>query len=244
MNKKALAYIVMSVFLIGCNGDQSPWVWKIDGKKYTLNDFDDAYENYINLMAQQLQLNPDQLRGMIKNPEKSGIPEENMEMLRKLSKENFPEQYKQLIMLNTEAEKKGFTKKKEIQARIKFIQQFYTASLFMTDKAQIKDTEISDDEAIKAWEMIRNSSPQMRTIPLDKGIAATKQRLAMRKAYEKQQESIKEVLESYPVQTNPDFKLKEHIKKTEAENNSTKTEDKGAAEKAPEKSPDKPKETK
>lgn len=213
--KKNLVYILIIGLLLNCKGDNSPWVWKIDGKKYTVNDFDDAYENYITLMAQQLQMNPDQLKRMIKNPEKSGLPEENVEMLRKLSKESFPEQYKQLVLLNTEAEKKGFTKKKDIQGRIKFIQQFYIASLFMADKAEVKDSDVTDEEAIKAWEMIRNSNPQARTIPLDKGLAATKQRLAMKKAFDKQQELVKEVMESYPIQTNPDFKLKDYIKKSE-----------------------------
>jgi len=225
MKRRILVFILLAGFLANCKGDNSPWIWKIDGKKYTLNDFDDAYENYINLMAQQLQLNPDQLKRMIKEPEKAGIPEENMEMLRKLSREYFPDQYKQLLLLNAEATKKGFTKKKEVQSRINFIQQFYVASLYMTDKAEVKESEVSDDEALKAWDMIRNTNPQMRNIPLDKGIAATKQRLAMRKAFERQQDAIKEIMESYPVQTNPDFKLKEHIRKTEAEE-AKKTEDK------------------
>ncbi|MDH4262693.1 MAG: SurA N-terminal domain-containing protein [Spirochaetia bacterium] len=224
MIKRTLVFIILAGFLLNCKGGSSPWVWKIDGKKYTVSDFDDAYENYINLMAQQLQLSPEQLKSMIKNPEKSGIPEENMEMLRKLSKDNFPDQYKQLVLLNVEAKKKGFTKKKEIQSRINFIQQFYTASLFMAEKAEVKADDVSDDEALKAWEMIRNSNPQMRTIPLDKGLAATKQRLAMKKAFDRQQESIKDIMEAYPIETNPDFKLKDYIKKSEEQ--TSKPEDK------------------
>jgi len=225
MIKKRLVYVLLAGLLLNCSSDKSPWIWEIDGVKYTVNDFDDAYENYIYLMAQQLQIGPEQLKKMIEHPEQSGVPEENLEMLRKLSKENFPDQYKQLLLLNTEAAKKGFLKKKENKARIKFVEQFYTASIFMSDSAQTKDTEISEEEALKAWEMIRKTNPQAQNIPLDKGIAATKQRLAMKKTFEKQQETVKEIIESYPVKTNPDFKLKDYIKKSQ-EQETSKPEEK------------------
>ncbi|MDH4200005.1 MAG: hypothetical protein OEV66_06450 [Spirochaetia bacterium] len=212
MNLKNFIYVLIIGFIFQCSGDNSTWIWKINGKKYTVNNFDDAYENYITLMAQQLQLSPEQLKSMVKNPEKSGLPEENIEMLKRLSKDNFPDQYKQLLLLNTEAEKKGFLKKKEIKSRLRFIEQFYIANLYLTEKSDAKNIEISDEEALKAWEMIRNSNPQARGIPLDKGLAATKQRLAMKKGFEKQQEFLKDILDTNPVQANPDFKLRDYVK--------------------------------
>jgi len=208
--------IFTGILLIGiitnCSGDKSPWLWNVDGKKYTLNDFEDAYENYITLMAQQLQMTPDQMKSMIKNPEKSGLPEENMEMLKKLSKYNFPDQYKQMFLLNIDAEKAGFTKKKDIESRLRFIEQFYVAQLYLAEKSKVDDQGISDEEALKAWEQIRSINPQARGIPLDKGLAVTKQRLAMKRAFDKQQEVIKDLFEVYPIQSNPDFKLRDYLK--------------------------------
>jgi hypothetical protein len=222
MRKKSIVFLILSGLLTFCKGDNSPWIWEIEGTKYTLNDFNDAYENYISLMAQQLQLTPEQLRAVIKNPEKSGLPKENLEMIKRLSKENFPEQYKQLLLLNTEAKKTGYLKKKEIQSRVNFIQQFYIASLYMAEKGEVGSADISDEEALSAWEVIRNSDARYRSVPIDQGIAVTKQRLAMKKAFENQQELIREIMEVYTIKNNPDFKLKEHIKDESEEKTESK----------------------
>ena len=61
----------------------------------------------LTLMAQQLQLGPEQLKKMVKNPETAVCRKKIWRCLERLSKDNFPDQYKQLVLLNTEAEKSG-----------------------------------------------------------------------------------------------------------------------------------------
>lgn len=215
MKRKFIVTAILSFCLINCNSDNSPWIWKIAGQKYTVNNFEDAYDNFITLTAQQMQMKPEELKEYIKHPEKSGLPAENMQMLRGFSKDAFPEQYKRMILVNTEAEKVGFTKKKEIQSRLKFIQQFYIANLYMAEKVKTDETEVSDEEAYKAWKAFSASNPQAMGVPLDQGMKIAKQRLAMKKAYEKQQEMYNDIVESYTIETNPDFKIKEYLKKEE-----------------------------
>jgi len=232
--KKAIQttfYILISTALTfslaGCKSDNSPWIWKIAGKKYTVNDLETAYENYIFLLAQQLSVTPEQLRSFIDDPSMLDDPRMR-EYVMNLSLKNYAETYKQLILMNEEAEKQGFLKRDDVKSKMEFFQKFYVANLYMTETVQGDPADISQDEALQAWEIMKKRNPQYRQVPLDEGISAARQQLQMAKAMEKQQELVKSVVESYTIEPNPDFKLSDYVK--QKKNSDTKPEGEGEQE--------------
>jgi hypothetical protein len=186
----------------------------------SINTIDNAYNSFLFLMSQQMQISPEQLKEYIANPGKVNQPEIKS-LLRGLTKESYTEQYKQLVLMNMEAEKTGFSKREDIQRKLDFIEKFYIANLFMLEKTKSSKVDISDEEAMERWEEIRKQNPNYRNVPLDQGLNATRQQLEMERQNLKKQELIKSIIESYKIETNPDFNLTEYFAEQKAETKET-----------------------
>lgn len=195
-------------------GDSSPWIWKIEGRKLTVTQLEEAYNGYFFLMAQQFQSTPEQLKQYLKDPSRAGEPR-LVNMLRQLQvelqKENFAERYKQLVLLNYEAKKNKMTKSKQMRARLEFLQQYFVANIYMSTALNADDIKISDEQAVTEWEAIRKREPRAKHIPIDQGIEIAKNQLKLKTFQLKQQSFMKNISESYKIETNPDFDLKGYL---------------------------------
>jgi len=215
---RIFAAVSIAAFIaVACSGDKTPWIWKIEGKSVTLKQLDSAYSGFGVLMKEQLQqtmgrfIPEDEFAQLLEDPERSGNPQLT-EMFKRFGKDQFAEQYKDMLILNMEAQKDGFAKRADIKAKLEFLQKYFTANMYLFDSLKLQDIKISDAEAYAAWEKAKREDARLRTIPVDQGLEMIKGRMVMGAAMEKQRTIMKNATQKYRIETNKDFDIAEHVK--------------------------------
>lgn len=187
------------------NRDNSEWVYKVDGKKVTVNQMKNALDGYLALMAQQFQATPEQLKEYLKDPQKAGRPEmvQMLEGLRnELALPNFAERYKQLTLLNLEAKKSGFLKREDVKAKIDFMKKYFIANMYLMDHLKASEVTIPDDQAVAFCEQMRQQDARFRNLPITQCLDFAKQRLTLKALAEKQNKFIQDIIAAYRIETN------------------------------------------
>lgn len=213
-----LAVILIAAGIaVTCGGDKTPWIWKIEGKSVTLKQLDEAYSGFGVLMKEQIQqqsrriMSDEEFKQMLEDPEKVGNPQ-FAAMLKELGKDRFSEQYKDMLILNMEAQKDGFAKRADVKAKLDFLTKYFLANMYLFDQLKLQDVKISDAEAYAAWEKAKKEDARLKTVPVDQGLEMIKGQMVMRAAVEKQQTVMKNAKEKYRIETNKDFDIAEHVK--------------------------------
>jgi len=211
-----LILITITFLTLLCSGsDKSNWIWKIEGTKYTENKLDKAYESFLFIMSQQLQIPAEQLTEYVNNPGKITQPELKQLVLG-LSRESFIDRYKQMILINLTADKDGFIEREDVKSKLDFINKFYIANLYLLEKVDLKTVEVSDQEAMERWEQFRATNQEYKKVPIDQGLKAMKQQITMEKAGELQGEIIQTIVESYKIESNQSNSISQYLKSKKA----------------------------
>ncbi len=211
MRKRKLQWCVLLGIMLGCHFfDNSPWVWEIEGDKVTLQDIEDAYEGYLFWWSVQFNTTPQQLKKRIKNLDQVEDPRE-LEVLSQLKKRYFVEgspdgrqapMFKKLLMINTQAEKSGFTDRDDIEKKLDFMNKFFIYNLYMMDQVKPDEIEVSESEATEHFDLLRKENPKYRTIPLLKGQQLAKRQLLMKKLVGRQDRILSNIMEEYKIKQN------------------------------------------
>lgn len=208
----SLAMALVTLTILSCNKDSSPWVLKLEGRKITKKQFNAAYDGYLTMGKEQLQMmtgrrvSDQEFKKYVKNPEMLG----NAELARVFTtfqKRNFLEQYKVMLLINQEAQKTGFLKNDKIRPRLDYLEKYFIANMFMMDKVGKEAAEISDQEAIKAWEVIKKQDARYRSVPLDQGMEMAKNQIMGQKAKMRQEELVNSLRDQYRIESNSDFDM-------------------------------------
>lgn len=216
------ALLVAVIIASACKGDKSPWIWKIEGKTVTLKDLDAAYSGFGVLMKDQLQqrmgrfLPEDEFKKFLEDPDATGNPQ-LAEMFESLGKDLFADQYQDMLILNMEAQKEGYAKRPDVKAKLDFLTKYFLANMYLFDQLKLQDIKISDAEALDAWQKAKKEDKRLATVPLDQGMDMIKGRMVMAQAMEKQRTLMKNAKQKYRIDTNKDFDIAEHVKKSREE---------------------------
>lgn len=209
--------LLAATLALSCSGDKSPWLWKIEGRAVSLKQLDEAYSGFGVLMKEQLQqrmqrfIPDDEFKQLLDDPDRTGNPQ-LAEMFKSFGRDVFAEQYKDMLILNMEAQKDGFTKRPDVKAKLDFLQKYFLANMYLFDQLKLQDIKISDAEAYAAWEKAKREDPRLRTIPVDQGLEMVKGRMVMAAAMEKQRTLMKNATQKYRIETNKDFDIAEYVK--------------------------------
>lgn len=210
--------MLVLAIMIFCKKDGSEWVFKIEGKATTVKQLEDAYQGFFVMMKEQLQqsvgrlMSDEELQSLIDDPMKAGNPQ-MAEMFNELKKERFAERYSDMILFNLEAQRKGYLKRKDVKAKLEFMEKYFIANMYLLDQVKVEEIQVSEAEATKAWESIQRENPAYKTIPADRGIELAKSRILAVKARQKQAEIGKAIRDYYKIENNTDLKLAEVFKK-------------------------------
>lgn len=213
----ATVALLAATLTLVCSSDKSPWLWKIEGRAISLKQLDEAYSGFGVLMKEQLQqrmqrfIPDDEFKQLLDDPDRTGNPQ-LAEMFKSFGRDVFAEQYKDMLILNMEAQKDGFTKRPDVKAKLDFLQKYFLANMYLFDQLKLQDIKISDAEAYAAWEKAKRDDPRLRTIPVDQGLEMVKGRMVMAAAMEKQRTLMKNATQKYRIETNKDFDIAEYVK--------------------------------
>lgn len=202
--KLLLATIVLSS--ASCSPDNSPWVFQIDGKKYTEAQLNSAYEALLSLVELQLggTISRDQLREYIAAPEKARDPM-MQQQLRGLQKNNFLETYKQLVLMEIEANKKGFSDKPDVQAILKMQHLQMLGNLYTFEKVNPNSIKISEADAAAYLEELRKQRPEVKRIPINQALELAKQQIVQQEIQKRRIQLRNEITESNQIIKNDDY---------------------------------------
>ncbi len=216
---KKTTWILITLSFLGfasCSQDKSPWIWEINGKETTLNDFEAAYEGYLTLVREQLQtmagrqISTEELKDMIRHPEKAGN-EQQAAFFANLRKDVFANEYQMMQILNAEAEKKGFLKKEGVEAKLGYLRAYYLSNMYLMEKLSETKIEISEAEAIAAWEKVRNSNPRYKAVPLDQGVEMIRQQLYQQKLMNERGTLLSTIRDPYKIENNSAFDFRKYL---------------------------------
>ncbi|MFO1480297.1 MAG: hypothetical protein U1F40_08870 [Turneriella sp.] len=215
--RKSLVVLLLAAITVTCGGDKSQWLWKIEGKSVSLRQLDEAYSGFGVLMKEQLQqrmgrfIPEEEFKQLLEDPDRSGNPQ-LAEMFKSFGKDLFAEQYKDMLILNMEAQKDGFAKRADVKAKLDFLQKYFLANMYLFDSLKLQEIKVSDAEAYAAWEKAKREDARLRTIPVDQGLEMVKGRMVMAAAMEKQRTLMKNATQKYRIENNKDFDINEHVK--------------------------------
>jgi hypothetical protein len=236
-----MVVLLLAALTVTCGGDKSPWLWKIEGKSVSLRQLEEAYSGFGVLVKEQLQqrmgryIPDEEFKQLLEDPDRSGNPQ-LAEMFKSFGKDLFAEQYKDMLILNMEAQKDGFAKRPDVKAKLDFLQKYFLANMYLFDWLKLQDIKISDSEAYAAWEKAKREDARLRTVPVDQGLEMVKGRMVMAAAMEKQRSLMKMATEKYRIETNKDFDIAEYVKnQREAARKKREAEAAAAAEAATQK---------
>jgi hypothetical protein len=239
--RKPMVVLLLAALTVTCGGDKSPWLWKIEGKSVSLRQLEEAYSGFGVLVKEQLQqrmgrfIPEEEFKQLLEDPDRSGNPQ-LAEMFKSFGKDLFAEQYKDMLILNMEAQKDGFAKRPDVKAKLDFLQKYFLANMYLFDLLKLQDIKISDSEAYAAWEKAKREDARLRTVPVDQGLEMVKGRMVMAAAMEKQRSLMKMATEKYRIETNKDFDIAEYVKnQREAARKKREAEAAAAAEAATQK---------
>lgn len=207
--KRILFLSVSVIFLFGISAceskskkvqDNSPWLFKIDDKTITVNQFEQAYQAYLFSLAQGFQLTPQKLLEAANDP---NTPLESRQMIReRISRKTFYDQYKTFIMLKHEAEKNGDLTKPDFAGVVDFSHVYSIANYYLAKRQMKENIEISEEEAARAWAQMKQQDPRLAREPIERGLEYARKQLEMQATLAKTQQFIEEVKESYKVTKN------------------------------------------
>ncbi len=188
--RKSVLVLLLAAITVTCGGDKSQWLWKIEGKSVSLRQLDEAYSGFGVLMKEQLQqrmgrfIPEEEFKQLLEDPDRSGNPQ-LAEMFKSFGKDLFADQYKDMLILNMEAQKDGFSKRPDVKAKLDFLQKYFLANMYLFDSLKLQDIKISD---------------------------AVKGRMVMAAAMEKQRNLMKNATQKYRIENNKDFDIAEYVK--------------------------------
>jgi hypothetical protein len=206
-NKTLNSLIALVLFtMASCSSDNSPWVFKIDGKKYTEAQLNSAHEAMLNFAQLQLggMISREQIKEYIAAPEK--VPDARMQQLfRGLQKNNFLETYKQLVLMESEAQKKGFSEQDDIKAILKMQHLQMLGQLYTFEKVNPNSIKISEAEATAYLEELRKQRPEVKSVPINRALELAKQQIMQQEIQKRQIKLRNEITESNQIIKNDDY---------------------------------------
>ena len=217
--KKSLAgcvAVALTLLAISCNSGNDPWVLKIESKKITKKQFDSAYEGYLTMGREQLQMmtgrkvNEQEFQAYVKNPAAVGNPQ-LAQVFANFQKRNFLEQYKVMLLLNEEAKKSGFLKDNKVKRRLEYLEKYFIANMYMMDKLSKDEDKIPDADAVAFWQEIKKRDARYQTVPLDQGMELARNEIINQKTKRRQEEVVNNLRDQYRVEANPEFDMEAYL---------------------------------
>jgi hypothetical protein len=228
--------IVLAMFnFIGCEDDNSSVIETLDGEKLTVKKFETTYETAIESMSRMQNVEKENLIKIV-----SSDIEELDEQLKSINYQfqpkNFYDNYRNMYMIKTAADKSGFTTRADIKNIVKYLEMQTVSQLYITEQVE-KKIKITDEDASNKCKELREKDTRMKTVTFDRclqiGRGVLKQEESQKilpKVLERVKEGIsikhndKFDLEQY-LKTGPGI-LKKEVKDKEKENEKSETENK------------------
>lgn len=180
------------------------WLWTIDHEKYTAEEFGQDYKTYLELMAWQMGTDTETVREYLQKADQIADPRTKA-VIQQLFPKQFIENNIIIHLLQKDAAQKHYFEKPEIKQRAEFVKNFILVQLYLNDIVSKIPIKVTDEELESAWSKQRDENPNLRSIPIEQGLAYMRQQIIQTKREHLKEEYIKTLREKYKVKKNPDI---------------------------------------
>ena len=211
MKNSKLAWVLIAL-IFACNPktDSSEWVLELNQKKFSKNEIKAAYQVYLTLIAQQIQMvaqrakvSPNQILDYAKDLDSASPEMQQAIKAMHLDKKSFIEQFRFFNLLSMEADKNNYLAKDKNRHALKFINTFYTANLYIGEKVKPDKIKVDSAEVDDYINKLRKQFPRRTsTMPMDQLMELAQQDLFRKKVEEEKAKYVDGIQGKYTWEKN------------------------------------------
>ena len=194
----------------GCDDDNSSVIETLDGEKLTVKRFETTYETAIESMSRMQNVEKENVIKII-----SSDIEELDEQLRGINYQfqpkNFYENYRNMVMIKTAADKSGFSTRADIKNIIKYLEMQTISQLYITEQVE-KKIKITDEDANNKCKELREKEKRMQNVTLDRCVQIGRGVLKQQESEKILPKVIERVKEGIAIKHNEKFDLEQYLK--------------------------------
>ena len=207
--KKYLVILVSLFIFTAC--ENSPVIETINGDKITVKKFEESYNTAIESMSRMQNIEKKNLIEFIAK-DINEVPEQFKGLNYQFKKKNFYENYKQMLITKSVADKDGFSKRPDIQAILKQIELQTITTLYIQEQVE-KKIQITDEEAMGECERLRRENPGLANLTLDRCMLVGRGSLKEQKSKEVLPIVLERIKEGATIKHNEKFDLDAYLNK-------------------------------
>ncbi|GBF49210.1 hypothetical protein LPTSP4_07200 [Leptospira ryugenii] len=208
LTNKLTILFSLFIFVVHC-GDDSAVIETLDGHKITVKDFEAQYDTALNSISRLQNIDKKTLIEFIeKSPEE--VPPQFREFNLQLQKKNFYQTYRQMVMTQIVAEKKGYTSRPDVQEVLKQVQMQTIAQMYVSEEVD-KKIRISDDQIKAECERLRGLDKNISNLTIDKCLQFAQTQLKGQQSREELPLVVERIKEEVTIKRNDKFDLDAYL---------------------------------
>lgn len=227
------------IFILGifitistCDNDDSTVIETLDGQKLTINKFNEAYNTAIESMSRLQNIEKKNLLEII-SKNINDVDEPFKQLNLQFQKNKFYENYRTMLIVNMKAEKSGFKSRKEIKDILKQVEMQTVFQLYIQEQVE-KKIKITEQDAEKECENLRQKDPRIKSLPLDRCIIIGRASLKQMQTESTIPKVLEMTKEEIAIKHNDKFDLDQYFS-NEAPKQSTSTSSQTGTSSSPDK---------
>ncbi len=203
--------IILSVFnFVGCEDDNSSVIETLDGEKLTVKKFETTYETAIESMSRMQNVEKENLIKIV-STDIEELDEQLKSINYQFQPKNFYDNYRNMYMIKTAADKSGFTTRADIKNIVKYLEMQTISQLYITEQVE-KKIKITDEDASNKCKDLREKDPRMKSVTLDRCLQIGRGVLKQEESQKILPKVLERVKEGISIKHNEKFDLEQYLK--------------------------------
>jgi hypothetical protein len=203
--------ILLFLFFTSCTQqDNSQWIETIENDKITTDRIKRAFDTEIEYLSRQQSIEKNNLIEII-NKDVDELEDQLKPIHQKFQKKNFYNTYKSMLIVKNAAEKTGFSNRPDIKDIIEYVRTQTISQLYLQEEIE-KRIKISDEDANKECQNLRNKDPRFKVLTIDKCIMVARGYLKNELSNREFQYTLDKIKERLVYKTNDKFDIDEYLK--------------------------------
>jgi len=203
--------IILSVFnFVGCEDDNSSVIETLDGEKLTVKKFETTYETAIESMSRTQNVEKENLIKIV-STDIEELDEQLKSINYQFQPKNFYDNYRNMYMIKTAADKSGFTTRADIKNIVKYLEMQTISQLYITEQVE-KKIKITDEDASNKCKDLREKDPRMKSVTLDRCLQIGRGVLKQEESQKILPKVLERVKDGISIKHNEKFDLEQYLK--------------------------------
>lgn len=203
--------LVLAMFnFIGCEDDNSSVIETLDGEKLTVKKFETTYETAIESMSRMQNVEKENLIKIV-STDIEELDEQLKSINYQFQPKNFYDNYRNMYMIKTAADKSGFTTRADIKNIVKYLEMQTVSQLYITEQVE-KKIKITDEDASNKCKELREKDARMKSVTLDRCLQIGRGVLKQEESQKILPKVLERVKEGISIKHNDKFDLEQYLK--------------------------------